>query len=88
MQYVLSHKNADFYYIYKIENEVMFGYKITRYLPNMHSFSEYDENQKIELPLSKVEDDRYVDSSGRKLFEYKVIGKIVAMKDSEYKLIV
>ncbi len=88
MQYVLSYKNKDFYFIYKIEDEVMHGYKITRYLPNMHSFSEYDENQKIELHWDKVEDDRYMDKNGTKVFEYKILGKIVPMKDSEYKLIV
>lgn len=88
MQYVLSYKNADFYYIYKVENEIMFGYKITRYLPNMHSFSEYDESKKIELPVGKVEDDRYVGSSGQKFFEYVIVGRIVEMKDSDYKLII
>lgn len=88
MRYVLSYKNEDFYYIYKIENEIMHGYKITRFLANMHSFSEYDIKQKIELPYSKVEDERYLDRSGNKFFEYKVIGMVVEIKDSDYKLIV
>jgi hypothetical protein len=75
--YVLSHKNKDFYYIYKVENEVLHGYKITRYLSNMHSFSEYDENQKIEVSWSTTEEKGY-----------RIVGRTVAMKDSEYKLIV
>lgn len=88
MRYVLGYKNTDFYYIYKIENEIMYGYKITRFLANMYSFSEYDINQKIELPCDQVESDRYVDRGGHKRFEYTIIGMVVEMKDSDYKMIV
>jgi hypothetical protein len=78
MQYVLSHKNKDFYFIHKIENEVLHGYKITRYLSGMHSFYEFNAEEKIEISLNEVESSK----------DYRISGKVVAMKDSDYKLII
>lgn len=86
---VLSFKGKEFYYIFKTDGSMMYGYKILRFLSHMHSFSEYDDTKVFEFSEDTVENERYFcNSIGRNVQSYRLLGKVVEMKDSEIKLIV
>ena len=86
---VLSFKGKEFYYIFKTEGDVLHGYKILRYLSQMHSFSEYDESQVFTFTEDVIENERYFcKARSRKVQSYRILGKVVEIKDSEIKLIV
>jgi hypothetical protein len=85
---VISHRDKDFFYIFKTEDKVMYGYKIKRFLSFMNSFSEFDSSQIHEFTEDNIENERYIcDRTNRNVLSYKVLGRVVAMKDSEIKLI-
>ncbi len=85
---VISYKDKDFYYIFKTDDKVMYGYKILRFLSHMNSFSELDTSKIYEFTEETVEEEKHLCKySNRNINSYRVLGKVVEMKDSEIRLI-
>lgn len=84
---VLS-KNGEFYHIFKTENGKMFGRKILRFLSSMHSFYE-TKDEVVEFSEDSVENEKhYCKIQKKEVYTYKIVGKVVPMKDSDIKFIV
>jgi len=85
---VISYKDKDFYYIFKTDDKVMYGYRILRFLSHMNSFSEFDTTKIHEFTEHMLEEERHLcKHSNRNVQSYKMLGKVVEMKDSEIRLI-
>jgi len=84
---VLKYEN-NYYYIYKAEGGKLYGNKILRYLSHMNSFSEVDSETKV-FDEESIENAKHYDQAlKREVYSYRVIGKVVPMKDSDIKLII
>jgi len=85
---VISYKDKDFYYIFKTDDRVMYGYKILRFLSHMNSFSELDTTKVYEFTESMLEEEKHLCKYlNRSTQSYRVLGRVVEMKDSEIRLI-
>lgn len=85
---VISYKGKDFYHIFKTESGKMYGKKISRFLSSMHSFCE-TQDEIVEFSEESIENDKhYCKFQKKEVYTYKILGKVVSMKDSDIKFIV